>query len=221
MTGFCHFITATEDVVVDPAALTRLLASVAGLRRAVTLVPAQARDLYYDDGAPSALVLQIYYDRLEDLEAAARADGPLSLLVEMAGGGFRHQAMVRRNFVPPTAGEGGCAYMVHYWGRPDDANDWHRHYLTHHAPVMTRFPNVRSVEVYTPVEWVDELDWPRDTYFQRNRILFDDAEALEHALHSPVREEMRADRARFPQFDGGSGHFAMKAAVLREVGHAL
>lgn len=221
MTRFCHFLTATGDVVVDIAALAGLMASVGGLRRAEALIPAQARDLYYDDGAAPKLVLQLTYDRLEDLESAA--EGPLSVLPDMVGGGFRHQAMVCRVFPTPDAGKGrgGCAYLVHYWGMPDNAHDWHRHYLTHHAPVMTRFPDVRGVEVYTPVEWVDGLDWPRDGYFQRNRILFDDAAALEQALHSPVREDMKADRARFPVFEGGSGHFAMQAVVLKEDGDAF
>lgn len=225
MTAFCHFLTVMAgegDRAADADRVAGLLEAIAGLRHAVALEPSGARDRYYDDGPPPAPMLQLYYDRLEDLEAGAK--GPLASLPEVLGPGvsLRHQAMVCRKFAVPEADHttAGCAYMVHYWGHPHDATAWHRHYLAHHVPVMARFPALRSLEVYTPVEWVDDLDWPREAYFQRNRILFDDEAALERALHSPVREEMKADRAQFPAFDGGSGHFAMKITTLRQgAGH--
>ena len=219
MTGFCHFLTVMAgegNWAMDADHVARLLGAIDGLRHAVAMAPAGARDLYYDDGPAPVGMLQLHYDRLEDLEAGA--NGALARLPEVLGRGvsLRHQAMVCRSFAVPETRRAatGCAYMVHYWGQPRDANAWHRHYLAHHVPVMTRFPGLRSLEIYTPVEWVDDLDWPREAHFQRNRILFDSEAVLEHTLHSPVRDEMKADRAQFPAFDGGSGHFAMKTMTL-------
>ena len=44
---------------------------------------------------------------------------------------------------------------------------------------------------------------------QRNKVAFDSREALEAALDSPVRGEMRADFARFPRYAGRVTHYAM------------
>ena len=221
---FCHFITlraidqsASLDAAVH-ARVAALIEAIPGLRRAQAMVPAKTRDKYYDDGPPPVLLLQLYYDRLEALEQAG--SGPLQHLASSAFP-FRegsHQAMWARAMpVPPspqTRETGCCAYMVHYWGEPADSSTWHSYYLTHHPPIMARFPAIREIEICTRVDWVDTLPWTRDHHFQRNKVVFDDAHALEAALHSPVREEMKADRAHFPPFTGGSAHFAMDCETI-------
>jgi hypothetical protein len=50
---------------------------------------------------------------------------------------------------------------------------------------------------------------------QRNKVAFDSAGALEAALNSPIRKEMRADYARLPAFKGRVTHFPMSTQVLR------
>jgi len=50
---------------------------------------------------------------------------------------------------------------------------------------------------------------------QRNKVVFDSAEALTAALNSPVRDEMRADYKQFPSFSGENAHFAMATREIR------
>jgi hypothetical protein len=43
---------------------------------------------------------------------------------------------------------------------------------------------------------------------------FDSAAALEQALHSPTRQEMKADREHFPPFAGGNVHHPMETETI-------
>jgi hypothetical protein len=50
---------------------------------------------------------------------------------------------------------------------------------------------------------------------QRNKIAFDNADALEAALSSPVRQAIRADVQRFPPFAGPTRHAPMSTRLLK------
>ena len=226
---FCLFLTfrhADAGVAIDAGdrcAIADLVRSVPGVERALLLTPAIANDRYYDDGPGPMLAIQVYFARLEALEAAIAADGPLAridarhfpILRDAEG---EHQVMWARPFpVPPRdvpAGASRCAFMVHYHGAPEDANAWHDFYLRHHPAIMATFPAIREIEVCTPVEWIDGSPWPRALHFQRNKIVFDDAAALEQALNSPVRERMKEDRDKFPPMSGGSVHQPMRCETI-------
>ncbi len=112
--------------------------------------------------------------------------------------------LVRRFAVPDPAfknapDEPYCTYLVSYEGEAEDLNAWHGHYLENHTRHMAMFPGIRELEVYTRLDWVSALPWPRVNFMQRNKVAFDSPEALTHALNSPVRHEMRADfQALFP-----------------------
>ena len=80
---------------------------------------------------------------------------------------------------------------------------------------MARFPGVRAIEICTRVDWMGGLDLKRARALQRNKVVFDDAQALTAALHSPVRHEMRADFHRFPPYEGPVTHFPMATRRLR------
>lgn len=54
---------------------------------------------------------------------------------------------------------------------------------------------------------------------QRNRLIFDGAAALEAALNSPVRHDMRADFEAFPPFSGSNVHYPMFTETLHAEGH--
>jgi uncharacterized protein (TIGR02118 family) len=217
---FSYFITCidpnpqTQLTASDRIALARLLQSIPGLARAHLFTPTPARDRYIDDGPAPMLTLQLYFERLDALETAAGADGALQALASALPSAARvsQQVMWTRAFPvaqPPgsqPAGRPSCSFLVHYPGEAQDLNTWLTHYLCHHVPLMCRFPDVRAVEVYTRVDWIDALPWDREHHFQRNKIVFDSAAALEQALHSPVREQMKADRASFPPFSGGNVH---------------
>ena len=96
-----------------------------------------------------------------------------------------------------AAGEPHCTYLVSYEGEAEDSNAWHAHYLEHHTRHMAMFPGIREAEVYTRLDWVSLLPFTRLSFMQRNKVVFDSAEALHRALNSPVRHEMRADFKTF------------------------
>jgi hypothetical protein len=50
---------------------------------------------------------------------------------------------------------------------------------------------------------------------QRNKVVFDSAEALVRALNSPVRGEMRADFHKFPPFEGDNVHYPFATVEIR------
>jgi len=108
-----------------------------------------------------------------------------------------------------------CSYLVHYPGPAEDMNAWNLHYLKHHPSIMRTFPNVRQIEIYTRIDWVDRLPSRRVEHMQRNKLVFDSPEALSHALGSDVIKRMRADFVQFPPFSGGNKHFPMLTRTVR------
>jgi len=209
----------------EMAALRKVLASVPALEEALIFTPATASDLYTDDGAAPPLGLQLHFNRLEELEAAAGQGGALhalgTALPSLAEARATAQAFWRREYpvddpalrTPPDALP--CSYVVHYPGPASDLNAWLDHYITGHPPLFRRFPGIRAIEILTRVDWVSHLPHARANHMQRNRVMFDSAEALTAALQSPVRHELRADFHSFPPFEGGNAHFPMWTERLR------
>jgi len=228
---FCYlaFFEKPDDPSARVAAqeiglLRNCLGGLAGLSKAHIYTPAIASDIYTDDGAPPLLGMQLYFERIEDLEAAIGPAGALKAFSEgNALPSLRHakasqQAMLNRSFpvieeapVSPTA----CSFVVHYPGPAEDLNAWLAFYVANHPPLMARFPDVREIEILSRIDWVDAMPWPRVNHIQRNRLLFDSPQALTDALHSPVRHEMRADFAKFPPYEGGNFHYPMLTEVVR------
>ena len=227
---FAYFATfhdqARPALRIAPAELARvrdIVASTPGLRRGLVFTPEATRDPYAGahDGPSPQLALELYFDRIDQLESALARNGHLQALAQpqtvpsLAGVEPTQQAMVARPFPVPDpairSAPGGlpCTYLVQYMGAADDLNAWNDYYLRHHPPVMARFPGIREIEVCTRVDWCGFLPWRRVDYMQRNKVVFDSAAALTAALNSPVREEMRADFRQFPPFSGGNAHFAM------------
>ncbi len=191
------------------------------LRRGLVFTPEATSDPYktVNDGPSPQLALELYFDRIDQLESALARDGHLQKLAarealpSLAGADVTQQAMVVRPFPVPDpvlrTEPGGlpCTYLVHYVGQAEDLNVWNDYYLNHHPQVMARFPGIREIEVCTRVDWCGFLPWRRVDYIQRNKVVFDDAMALKAALNSPVRDEMRADYKQFPPFTGDNAHF--------------
>jgi len=209
------------------AKLDEVLRATPGLDKALVHTAADASDPYVKDGTAPQLVLQLYFAELPRLESALARNGSLAVLTSrqrfatLAAADVTQQAMVARTFAVPEPAFGNapgtpyCTYLVSYEGEAEDLNAWHAHYLARHTVHMACFPGIRELEVYTRLDWVSALPWPRVNFMQRNKVAFDSPEALTHALHSPVRHEMRADYKTFPPFTGPTNHFAMATRVLR------
>ena len=197
-----------------------------GLRRALIFTPESAADPYLDDGLPPPLAAQLDFADIVDLEQALARDGYLQALAapdalpSLAGAQVTQQAMLMRTFSVPdpvyrtAAGALPCSYLVSYPGPAEDLNEWLSFYIAHHPVPMAKFPGIRELEVQTRIDWCGSLPWPRANAMLRNRVAFDSEVALEAALASPVRHEMRADYKRFPPFSGGNTHHPMATLAI-------
>jgi hypothetical protein len=230
--NFCLFVVfhdrvqpGTRLTLAEHSRLDAALRDVPGLARALVHTPTQVHDPLLDDGASPQFALQLYFDALLALEAAAGRAGPLQalarpgLLPTLAGAAVEHQAMAARAYAVPEPArlpEPWCTYLVAYEGPAEDPHAWLDDYLAHHVPLMARLPGIRELEVYTPIESVCHLPWARATCMQRNKVAFDSPSALTAALASPLRHEMRAHFKALPRFSGGVTHFPMstRAAAL-------
>jgi uncharacterized protein (TIGR02118 family) len=232
--SFCLFIVFRDRA--NPAAqisnaeqkrLDSLLCSVPGLARVLVHTPVEARDPLLDHGAPPQLALQLYFDRLLDLEVAAGREGSLHALSQpgalpsLAAASVEHQVMAVRAYAVPDPASVAppdapwCTYLVAYEGPAEDPEAWLHEYLAHHTPLMARLPGIRELEVYTHVDCVSRLPWARAKCMQRNKVAFDSPAALTAALDSPPRHEMRAHFRSLPRFSGQVTHFPMSTRAVR------
>jgi hypothetical protein len=225
----CLFISVASDGTPSAAQAVKLeglLRATPKLVKALVHTPARTSDPYVKDGPSPSLVLQLYFAELPELEAAIGPSGHLRALTShdefpaFAAAEIAQQAMLARIFAVPepvfrNPGQPYCTYLVSYEGEADDLNAWHAHYLEKHIGHMAMFPGIRELEVYTRLDWVSSLPWPRVHFMQRNKVAFDSPAALAAALNSPVRHEMRADFKSFPRFTGPNNHFAMMTQVVR------
>ncbi len=208
----------------EHARFAAILGATPGMRHALLYTPAQARDPYLDDGPAPALAAELVFEAVGPLEAALGPAGHLHAVpaaTSLAAAEATHQAMVRRAFpVPDPAfrtppGEQPCTYLVAYDGEAEHRDVWLAHYVAHHPPIMARFPGIRQIEICTAFDCISHLKLPRARCLQRNKVVFDSAAALNAALNSPARHEMRADFRRFPSFYGRNTHFAMHTRTIQ------
>ena len=225
---FAFFKDAGRSGALDRAdreRLCELLSSAPGFLRAYLFTPARAGGPFVNDGPPPRLALQVDFVDLPRLEAAIGPHGGFAPLVwadrwpSLGGTTIRHQAMVSRTFPvpdpqPALSGARACSYLVHYPGRAEDLNAWLLHYFSQHPPLMAELPGVRAIEIFTRVDWCDDLPWPRADSFQRNKLVFDSPAALTAAMESPALHAMRADYRRFPPFTGGNLHYPMHTQLV-------
>lgn len=231
---FLTFLSVkSPEARVDGADRSRLVEAIAatpGLGHALIYEPASATDPLLDGAAHPLLVLELRFSEIVDLEAALASSGPLQALAapgafpSLSGCAVSQQAMLTRSFPIPgaafevPAGTPRFSYLVSYEGSAEDLNTWLRHYLAKHVPIMAHFPGIRQIEVCTRLDWCGQLPWPRVDYMLRNKVVFDSAEALTAALHSPARHEMREDYHAFPPFSGRVSHYPMSMAAILPAG---
>nr|WP_315594148.1 EthD family reductase [uncultured Cupriavidus sp.] len=190
------------------------------LRRARLYTPESAKDFYTDDGPSPPFAMQLDFDTLTALESAIAVDGHLQAVAQLSLPNLRgctvtQQVMSRRPFPVEDSigrspvGSAPCSFLVHYPGHAADFDAWLNYYLGHHPQIMRFFPGIREIEIFTRVDWVDAMPWKKVHYIQRNKLVFDSAQAITEAMNSPVRHQMRADFEKFPRFHGGNVHFPM------------
>lgn len=205
----------------DIARAVDLVKGTPGATKGIVYTPEVAPDPFVEYPPPPQLALQIYFDEIAALEAAIGPRGHLQTLARSDAlpsvdkSGAEQQAMVVRAFATPDPtfrngpGEFPCSDFIHYPGKAEDLNAWLRFYFESHVPMMVRLPGIRAVELFTRLDYVCALPFPRVEYMQRNKVVFDSVAACRAALQSPIRAEMREDFLRFPKFTEGNRHNPM------------
>lgn len=217
---FLSYTLAQPSAVFADAAWSALLPPMPGLYQTLMHRPAHTADPFLASGPahaePAEYVLQLYFDSLEALEQAcdetSGLGAALSQLASRLGPviAYSQQAMMLRRFAVPQPadpyanGAEAMTYLVSYADPQAPHEAWLHAYLRQHVPLMARLPGIREVEVYTGVEFLSALPLPRACAIQRNKVVFDDPAALQAALQSPLRAQMRADFLSLP--DIGLAH---------------
>jgi uncharacterized protein (TIGR02118 family) len=184
----------------------------------IDLFTAEAsHDPFLDDGAGPALLLQL---RLADRQALAQLlDSPAlqQLLTDLKTLPLHHptlqqEAMKLECFDVPEANgaPGAIAYLVNYQRPAEDEYAFLDYYRARHPPILCRFAGLRSLELGLPIGWcpLENLPWANRMLFCE--VSFDSIEALDAALASEIRKELRRDFATFPPFSGPVTHHAMR-----------
>lgn len=220
---FCQWQTADDGLLplnhLELDSLESLLAECPGITKGHILTPASAHDPYYTDmsGFPS-LALHLEFSEVAALERCLKRDGYLAPLASgdtlpcLTGAVLSHQGFLSRQYPVPdptlkSADGWALTYLVEYPGPAPDVNAWHAFYVSHHPQIMARFPGIRRIEIFTPALVICELPLITRSAMQRNVTVFDSAEAMNVAMLSPVRDEMRHDFMNFPSFEGGNTHY--------------
>jgi hypothetical protein len=221
LTAQDHSAPAEEDAFADVRAE---LEHIPHLRLAELHRPAGI-ETYHRDGVAPRAAMRLVFDSIEHLEAQLMPGGHLHELAStplwrhVAGDRMTQQAMLTRRFLSldetalRAVGE-AYSYLVHYPGHAPDFNAWLGYYVSHHPQIMVDYPDVLQVQVFTRLDWCDAMSCERVAHMQRNQLTFPSLDALMCALESPVRDRMRGDNRKFPEFHGGAIHYAMQTSFV-------
>jgi hypothetical protein len=205
-----------------PAALFK---AAAGLETLDLYTPERsAKDPYLHDGPGPLAMLQAGFRTVNDLEALlAGAEFRATVVAPSPAPPDKvslvHDAMEQRFY--PVEGEAQpgpltapISYVVRYQRPAANEAEFIAHYVAHHPQIQARFPCIRSIMCYVPIRWTDPTPITQASYLLGNEVVFDTVEALDAALNSPVRHELREDFKRFPKFEGRNTHYAMRRTRL-------
>ena len=220
---YCLFLTAHNQqpgLHLEMTDIAEQLAALPGLTQLLVHQPLELPDAdpFIAAEATPNCVLQLYFSTIDQIEAVLHTEGKLGTFVQasnLAGYQWEQQVMLVRRFgdspVPQILprSEEQVTYLVHYSGHVEDEADWIERYLHQHPPLLAKLPNVRSVEVYTRLDYCSQLPVARSNALQRNKVVFDSAQGLRDALASPQREALREDYLSLPRFVGESPHYPM------------
>ncbi len=101
-----------------------------------------------------------------------------------------------------------ASYIIRYHGNAPDPDAFLSHYRASHAPILNRFPGIRSLVLHRGADFVDPFPVKSGGNLLIAEMQFDDIPALDAALASRARAEARDDFAKFPHFDGDVTHQA-------------
>lgn len=182
-------------------------------------------DPYLHDGPPPLVQLQAGFRDLKSLVDLLASPAYRSTVVAPSPAPpdkvtAVHDAM--EQFFYPVAGEtkpgplkAPVSFVVRYERPAENEKEFGAFYTSHHPQIQARFPGIRSIMCYLPIEWRDPTPITPASYLLGNEVVFDTLEALNASLNSPVRHELREDFKRFPKFSGKNTHYPMRRTRLK------
>lgn len=216
----CLFLTSHAARDRAPAArelhrwLTQL-DEVPGLVQARAHRPAVASDPLLDNSGGPALVIQLFFETIDQLEQAQHPTGTLAaslrdpVVASLFAANSDQQAMLVRPYRVSAGHHNCCTYLVRYTGPARDTAEWLTDYLSGHPPLMLQLPGLLALEVFTRIDWCPALPILPVNDLQRNQVVFESPDALAAALNSPLRAAMRAHYEALPPFEGSVSHAPM------------
>lgn len=105
------------------------------------------------------------------------------------------------------------SFVVRYYGQPHDQAEFADFYTKNHPPLLAKFPNIRNVICYVPLDVGLAGRRNKGHTILGNEVVFDDLDALSDALDSDVMSEVMADSAAFPTFGHSSHHVMLRSLV--------
>lgn len=183
-----------------------------------------AKDPYLHDGPGPLAMLQAGFRSRQELEAFLGSPAFRATVIAPSPAPpdkvtVVHDAMEQRFY--PVTGEtrpgpltAPISYVVRYQRPADNEAAFIAHYVAHHPQIQARFPGIRSIMCYVPIQWTDPTPIAPAGYMLGNEVVFDSVDALEGSLNSPVRHELREDFKKFPNFTGRNTHYAMRRTRL-------
>jgi uncharacterized protein (TIGR02118 family) len=103
-----------------------------------------------------------------------------------------------------------ASYIIRYQGSAPDPDGFLKHYRESHAPILRRFPDIKSLILHHGADFADPHPINPGGNLLIAEMTFDDLSGLNNALLSTVRSEARADFRKFPAFDGEVTHQAFQ-----------
>jgi hypothetical protein len=188
------------------------IASLPGLAGLDVYTPAEghSRDPYNHDGAGPLMMLMLDFVDRDALAAAIEGRDIATPPPDIAATG----AAFERRFYPvgdgtvPAPLKAPFSYVVRYHRPADDEAAFIDNYLATHPVTQAKLPAIRSIMCYVPVDEVRGRLRSAD-YIIGNEVVFDDIDAFNVAMASPVRQELRAHYHEFPRFTGANTHYPM------------
>ncbi len=173
----------------------------------------------FDDGPPPALLVEIGVserDEIERLSASTSFRAALELHVDpgmaVSFGAYSIHRFPIEGEIRVAPRSATTSFVVQYFGPTPDVPAFGAAYVAKHPRLLGRFPGIRNVICYPPVDW-RHRGLPADGAIFRNEVVFDDLAALNRALQSDIMTELAADTAGFPPFRINT-HHAMQRARL-------
>jgi uncharacterized protein (TIGR02118 family) len=194
------------------ARISAALRAAPGLSEAMLFTPVAAHDPLLDDDPGPVLMLRL--GAADAAAFAAVAAFAENFDARLFSGRLRHQILTRTDY--PVAGRrtiaapGAVSYFVFYQGPAADRAAFLDYYRTFHPPLLGRLAGICATSLFTPSPLTAPPPLQDAGLMLICDVSFADAGALDAALASPVRAELREDYRRFPPFSGAVIHQAMQ-----------